>query len=137
MAFLYKERIMEYRTQGTHFSISFTPRGKELYETTIGLDREKQLRMVQEEALELALAVARFSRDGRIEDKDHLLEEAADCLNMCIQVACMYGQEDFMKYVNEKLERFEGRVGIVHDETTPINTNDLPPFDSTKPCDSE
>lgn len=67
-----------------------------------------QLMMVIEEALELALAVARKSRGrGTVDD---LAEECADVEIMLGQVRSMIGDRIVDKYKRDKLDRLRRRV---------------------------
>ena len=70
---------------------------------------DKQAKMVQEECLELALAVSRIER-GREGAIDNMKEEVADVYLMVQEMIVYFGEETIMTIVDEKSDRVKEKL---------------------------
>lgn len=72
---------------------------------------EKQLQMVREECLELALAIGKvLERDDSPEAYEAMQKEIADVNIMIQQANIMCGAETIQRFVDEKLARLNDRL---------------------------
>lgn len=81
--------------------------------------REHQLRMCQEECMELALAIQKMYRDETPEEEstENLYNELADVLITTRQVTMMLDKERLQKAVDAKMSRLKERINakIIND----------------------
>lgn len=70
--------------------------------------REAQTQMLFEEMAELQDAICKFNR-GR-DTSNHVCEEIADVMIMCLQMAQIFGAEDVERWAAQKMHRLSERL---------------------------
>lgn len=70
--------------------------------------KEAQTQMLFEEMSELQNALCKYAR-GR-DNADHVCEEIADVMIMCMQMAQIFGQKEVEKWANQKMLRLAERL---------------------------
>lgn len=85
------------------------------FENTISLaistfGKEAQTQMLFEEMAELQDALCKYAR-GR-DTADHVCEEIADVMIICMQMAQIFGQKDVEKWANQKIIRLAERLKV-------------------------
>lgn len=76
--------------------------------------KESQTAMLFEEMAELQQAICKHAR-GR-DTIDHVCEEIADVVIMCIQMAKIYGNNMVTNIGNEKMLRLQQRLRSIHNQ---------------------
>lgn len=75
-----------------------------IYQSAVAHFGERnQLEMMQEEALELALAVRRFARHRKYEQIEEIASEIADVQIMIEQLKVIFKEDLFADLINEKM----------------------------------
>lgn len=76
--------------------------------------KETQTRMLFEEMAELQNALCKLARNR--DTADHVCEEIADVMIMCLQMAHIYGSKQVELWANRKMLRLKKRLS--HDSST-------------------